>query len=171
MMLLIFSVLLSPALGWLNDWDQQLNFHCVLEREYIFRLQSIHDNHREDRRWDFTCRTVPYEAWLSHCDTSDWINSYKGRINFRCPSTRPYISGLHSVHNNDHEDRRWRVRCCNSPGACRTDCRWTDNINEYDREMDYTVPDGYVLSGLRSSFDGHRNDRRWQLYICRWSSC
>jgi len=44
-------------------------------------------------------------------------------------------------------------------------------INGWDGKMDYTVPKGQVISTLKSEHDNHREDRRWQLQICRLDEC
>ena len=45
--------------GWKNDWDQPLNFECGAG-QYIYRMKSYHDNKKEDRRWDFECKSGNY---------------------------------------------------------------------------------------------------------------
>ena len=41
-----------------NNWDGDLHFDCSSSGGAIFKFQSIHHNHYEDRRWRFDCKRV-----------------------------------------------------------------------------------------------------------------
>ena len=43
--------------GFLNDWDKNLTFNCP-DNHIITGIKSEHDNHKEDRRWNFKCCMV-----------------------------------------------------------------------------------------------------------------
>ena len=40
--------------GYVNNWDEFFAFQCN-NHGFIHGMRSIHDNHSEDRRWDFYC--------------------------------------------------------------------------------------------------------------------
>uniref|UniRef100_A0A0E9RZ99 Uncharacterized protein n=1 Tax=Anguilla anguilla TaxID=7936 RepID=A0A0E9RZ99_ANGAN len=40
---------------WQNDYDQRLYYTCS-GRDSISMITSKHDNGREDRVWDFSCK-------------------------------------------------------------------------------------------------------------------
>ena len=40
-----------------NGWDQDLHVECA-HGQAIYKFQSIHNNHREDRKWRFDCKSV-----------------------------------------------------------------------------------------------------------------
>ena len=40
-----------------NDWDQPLHVECA-DGFGIYRVDSVHDNKKEDRRWRFYCKHV-----------------------------------------------------------------------------------------------------------------
>ena len=46
--------------------------------------------------------------------------------------------------------------------TCYHDCHFTPFINDLDEPMDYTVQDGYMISGLESEHDNHAEDRKWE---------
>ena len=51
------SVLLHMLVGvysWVNDYDHEFTFTCP-QHQTITRVVSHHDNHREDRVFDFQC--------------------------------------------------------------------------------------------------------------------
>ena len=58
--MLLLTALIIAALSpyassretWKNGWDGRLDFSCP-SKQHISWVQSIHDNHREDRRWDY----------------------------------------------------------------------------------------------------------------------
>ena len=43
-----------------NNWDGDLHVDCSSSGDAIFKFQSIHHNHYEDRRWRFDCRHVGF---------------------------------------------------------------------------------------------------------------
>ncbi|KAJ8314050.1 hypothetical protein KUTeg_008611 [Tegillarca granosa] len=106
--LLALVCLLELAFCWKNKWDKPLNFQCPTGQA-ISWIKSIHNNHREDRLFDFRCTNKCPKA--NSCHWTGYINNYDQRVDFVCPSGG-MISGFKSVHSNHHEDRRWRVYCC-----------------------------------------------------------
>jgi len=46
----------------------------------------------------------------------EFINAYDKEVKHMC---RPdgYISGIHSIHSNKHEDRMWNFQCCYMKGT------------------------------------------------------
>ena len=46
-----------------------------------------------------------------------------------------------------------------------------DYISDWYKAMDYTVPNGQVISTLKSEHENSKEDRRWQLNICRLDEC
>merc|ERR1719244_2283878 len=87
---------------WANRWDGPLLFECP-ENEYITRMYSVHDNHREDRRWKYGCRSLGTSKscrWTGYINEMDEDMTYNGL---------GFISGFESYHSNKYEDRRWKV--------------------------------------------------------------
>ena len=40
-----------------NEWDKPLDVECA-DGDGMYRVESVHDNKREDRRWRFECTHV-----------------------------------------------------------------------------------------------------------------
>ena len=77
MLLVIFFVVSFTSGGlcqdWVNDYDDPLIFECP-EGQSISRLQSIHNNHHEDRVWAFECSYL--EHGYESCSWSDYVNTW-----------------------------------------------------------------------------------------------
>ena len=70
-LLVLFSMLYwKITVQWKNDWDGPLNFQCSSSKSSIHQIVSYHDNHREDRRFDFNCRHVPNVVGSVSCSLS-----------------------------------------------------------------------------------------------------
>lgn len=73
-------------------------------------IASSHDNHHEDRRWTYNCGH--FGGWqVEQCDWTGWVNNYDQAFTFQCPHNK-VIGGMKSVHNNHHEDRVFKFKCC-----------------------------------------------------------
>lgn len=171
--LLLLSRLLGAALGWQNDYDQVHKYECP-SGQSLYRIQSIHSNHYEDRRWQWTCRDDPALVGVNLCSWLMNVNEWDGVLNWSCPKNYPIVAGTTSDHDNFREDRRFSYKCCRGsvPHAytCRrVQCLTTNTINTYDSEMDYSAPEGYHVDGFYSQHDNHYEDRMWQVKICKTS--
>lgn len=89
----------------------------------------------------------------------------------QCEGGAGVISGVHSYHDNGKEDRRWKYNCCFVDGYCYDGCQWTGYENEYDEYMDYTVTEGYYITGVKSKHDNGKEDRVWQYKECKLVKC
>jgi len=95
--------------GWANNWDSPLSFVCP-NNQAMHSVISVHDNHKEDRRWKFRCCVVSSNAYLKRGGWTDLLNHWDGRLDFRCKPTE-VLAGLESYHHNHYEDRRWKFHC------------------------------------------------------------
>jgi len=95
--------------NWQNDFDQSMTFTCP-SQQVLNGFNSYHDNHREDRRWEFRCCKVSGAVLKNAAWNSDYQNWWDGNLDYRCPSTM-VISGVTSYHDNGREDRRWKFQC------------------------------------------------------------
>ena len=117
-----------------NDYDQPLYKRCD-SGNGMYAVRSVHDNHREDRRWEWLCRNVAYYAQQS-CYWSRDVNDFDQPISFLCAHNY-YLAGVDSYHDNHHEDRRWSFLCCNSPGHYSGYCYIPGYQNSWDGYMDF----------------------------------
>jgi len=147
---------------WKSNWDKQFDFSCP-SGQHISRIKSIHSNKKEDRRWDFECRSG---FVTPTCQKSGYVNNYDNIMNFECPD-RGIVTGFESKHDNKKEDRIWKINCCNPQGKTG-DCRWTSYINDMDGPMDFSVPNGEAIVGLYSQHSNHKEDRTFKLKICQF---
>ncbi|KAL8566593.1 hypothetical protein ACOMHN_054815 [Nucella lapillus] len=84
---------------------------------------------------------------------------------FQCPG-EGFITGTESVHDNHHEDRRFKFQCCTVAGALAHGCYFTGWENELDHTLDYRVPKGKILRGVTSYHSNHNEDCRFKFEIC-----
>ncbi|XP_068675362.1 hemagglutinin/amebocyte aggregation factor-like [Montipora foliosa] len=147
--------------SWNNDWDGPVDFDCG-KGYSISRIRSYHDNCKEDRLWSFSCQS---NAAAEHCSWSSHVNAYDEALYYTCPHNG-FITGVHSHHSNQREDRRFQFRCCHKHNYQRYDCRWTFRTY-YDETIDYSTYHGYYLAGVRSYHNNYYEDRRWKFLSCR----
>ncbi|XP_063060220.1 hemagglutinin/amebocyte aggregation factor-like [Engraulis encrasicolus] len=161
--LFIASVLVDAQdLRWQNEYDQVLNFTCP-SSDSISYIMSQHNNHHEDRLWDFHCQPTFTEE--PECFTTDWVNDFDEELDFKCLSNY-VMTGMHSYHENYHEDRRWKFTCCTESNFCTGDCNWSGYVNDFDQFMSWAVPGDQYLAGAQSYHDDHHEDRQWQYLTC-----
>ena len=133
-----------------NQWDGYLNYQCP-KKQGIYRVESQHDNGKEDRRWEFYCRNV-VQGTNPKCTTTNYINNFRDYISFMCGKDK-YMAGVKSYHDNGKEDRRWEFTCCSAPSYITTHCRLTNGyVNSLDSPMDFTASAGEVFTGAFSYY-------------------
>ena len=133
-----------------NEYDQILRVTCE-EGEGFYAVQSTHDNAREDRRWNWECRTV--HSSPQYCHWHQAVNEFDGPMIFMC-NENEYLAGVESIHDNYHEDRRWSFYCCTSSGYTTKSCSITSRFqNGLDGNMDFSARPDYFLTGAFSYHD------------------
>ena len=137
-----------------NQWDGPLSQQCPGGQGF-YRVRSEHNNGREDRLWEFYCRSV-VQCASATCTTTSYINNFRDVISFMCPKNK-YMAGVHSYHDNGKEDRRWRFTCCSAPSYVTRECRLTGFVNNFDHPMNFIASAGEVITGVNSYYSaGHR---------------
>ncbi|CAM9489293.1 unnamed protein product [Lampetra fluviatilis] len=154
---------------YVNNYDQLLNFNCP-SHQSISQVQSIHDNGKEDRIWDFRCKGTFDTSRTVTCTQSNYVNNFDEAFSFTCPF-HSALNGMESYHDNGKEDRRWKYNCCAQSNVCFSECLWTDYVNNWDEQFSWTVPDSYFLAGVSSYHDNGKEDRRWKYHFCKKISC
>ncbi|KAH9492205.1 Inter-alpha-trypsin inhibitor heavy chain H3 [Bulinus truncatus] len=100
---LLFLVVISTdhvaSDGYVNDWDQPFNFSCP-DGQILSYISSVHSNKKEDRRWEFLCRTA---GRTSSCTDSGYVNKFDEPVVFTCPGDR-VMTGVHGYHSDRYED-------------------------------------------------------------------
>ncbi|GFO48454.1 hemagglutinin/amebocyte aggregation factor [Plakobranchus ocellatus] len=149
--LITLALAIGTSSAWMTDWDQHFTFSCP-DNEMLKTIESIHDNGKEDRVFNFGCTPVPFGASLSGCEWSGYANDYDKLLEFQCHNDA-VITGIDSVHDNGKEDRRYKFRCCNPVGLVTHACEYTGIINNYDAHLLYRAPDGMAIKGVSSRHD------------------
>ena len=107
--LLIFSI--GHVTCWINELDQAFTFTCPSDTS-LYHVVSSHNNHAEDRVWDFSCRSPPHhEAKMTNCEWSSKIANV-----FCITILNFYCSG--PILNVDFIYKQWLRLIC----ALRTFC-------------------------------------------------
>ncbi|XP_076130903.1 hemagglutinin/amebocyte aggregation factor-like [Alosa pseudoharengus] len=165
LLFLFLASLLVEArdLRYVNDYDKPLRFNCPTTQS-ISGITSEHHNKHEDRRWDFNCRDTFTQR--AHCFESGYVNNWDGPLMFECP-TNYVVTGMSSVHDNHHEDRRWTFTCCTGSNFCTGNCQWSGYVNHFDGLLNWYAGVGYYLTGAKSYHENKHEDRRWQYQTCQ----
>ncbi|XP_076468374.1 dermatopontin-like [Babylonia areolata] len=164
-LLLTVSCLAVATVAWLNDFDQPVHFECPANT-FLSHVNSMHNNDKEDRVWDLGCAAVPLEeAITQNCAWTNYVNQYDQPVTYQCPN-EGFITGMASVHDNGHEDRRFQFRCCDVAGTLLHSCYFTDWENDWDGILDFIVPSGKILRGVDSFHRNDKEDRRFKFEIC-----
>ena len=138
---------------WQNSYDGNLKVECG-KRQGFNRVRSQHSNGAEDRIWQWDCVDVA-KADFGYCYWSGYVNNFDYPMFYQCPSN--YImNGVESYHDNGHEDRRWKFKCCWALNHFTRNCHLTDYINNWDAVMDYTSDNPYIFNGFFSYHDNGR---------------
>ncbi|TRY67485.1 hypothetical protein TCAL_13961, partial [Tigriopus californicus] len=142
--------LLDLASAWDNDYDGFLKKEC-LPNDSIYEVESVHNDHHEDRMWDWRCQPSGYE--FESCSWSRDVNQYDEPLNFAC--SNGVVTGVESTNNNHHEDRVWSFKCCSKPNLCYSECSISAAANQYDGPLSFRVDPGYFLTGADSVHSNH----------------
>jgi len=97
---------------------------------------------------------------LTPSEFTPFINEWDGKLEYM-PDKRQPLCGIHSIHNNDTEDRKFKLRECN------IDREWegeqTTYRNRWDDEFLFQCDIDKVITGLLSLHDNYFEDRRWNV--------
>ncbi len=105
--------------------------------------------------------------------SSGYVNNFDAPVDYTCPADK-VICGESSYHSNGAEDRRHSFECCDmtvdSIIIQRKFCSWQGQINEYDRLLNFTCPNGTIAAGHYSTHDNGTEDRIYDFYCCEYGS-
>jgi len=170
------DVLSSRETDWLNNWDDVLNFRCGAS-EVLRGLESYHDNRKEDRLWKATCVALAdndveflYEEVVERSLTSwsGYVNDFDQILDFTTEMNQ-FIVGFQSFHNNDREDRRWKIGTATLGLDC-SPTNWSPFVNDWDIPLHYLCPPNHALAGVYSEHSNKYEDRIWKFKCCHISA-
>ncbi|XP_059081527.1 hemagglutinin/amebocyte aggregation factor-like isoform X2 [Tigriopus californicus] len=132
-----------------------------------FNYFSLHDDHFEDRIWDWRCQPSGFE--FESCSWSGDMNQFDEVLSFEC--NNGVVTGVESTNSDNYEDRIWNFKCCTKPNLCYSECGVSAPANEYDGPLSYLVDPGYFLTGADSVHSNHYEDRVWKFRTCKITAC
>ncbi|KAE8590273.1 hypothetical protein XENTR_v10018002 [Xenopus tropicalis] len=83
----------NPENRWVNNYDEPLHFECP-NHQSISLIISNHDNKREDRVWDFSCKATFSEQRF--CYWTGYVNDFDQEFTFTCASGS-VLTGMDSI--------------------------------------------------------------------------
>jgi len=154
-----------------NDWDKPQ--WCLCQKgERVSKIYSVHDNKKEDRKWTLTCGSITPEFivpnkndWYEKSEENNWDGQiyWKGAAN----ANHGFLVGMSSYHSNSKEDRKYTFFSVRSDNWYTTDCKWRNNVNDWDGKLSWTLGDDEVIGGLYSVHSNKKEDRQWSIQVCK----
>lgn len=138
-----------------TNFGRSFKRSCPGNRQALYLIKSWHSNRYQDRRWEFSCKTV-VDIDFSHCFWTSYQNYFKMPLIAHCPSNY-VMNGIQSYFRKTSYDRRFKLRCCHAPSYKTKSCSLSGFINKWDRKMGYSVPGSRVFTGMYSF---HNNSRK-----------
>jgi len=95
---------------------------------------------------------------------SGYINDHNDAFTKECGSNQA-ITGLHSVHDNWKEDRRWKMKCSELTGMMQskvTGNSWWTPANTYDKEQNQECADSF-MTGLHKIHSNWKEDNEYKI--------
>lgn len=138
-----------------HDWTTQINvyfdFTCN-SKQGLFAFNGNNYNHEHrDRTYNFKCKDIARET-DNNCYTTDYLNDYDRRVDFQCKHGE-FIGGIISDHNNDKEDRIWKVKCCKNPEVSLFHCEKSHYANSWREWFRFELTDATedrFITGIES---------------------
>jgi len=152
-----------------NDWDREQWCLCR-PGEKVSEISSFHDNGKEDRKWTLACSKIKPEFHVPNVNAWYGITTeskYDKPITWNGEPQNTFLVGMTSVHSNSKEDRQFKFFTVRNNNWYLTDCITHKNINNWDGKLKYTVGDDEVIAGLYSVHDNRKEDRRWNIKVCK----
>ncbi|XP_033728762.1 dermatopontin-like [Pecten maximus] len=162
---LVLSLFGGEVLQRTNAQEEIVDFSCGWNR-YLTQITSTYNGY--DRNWSFGCQPLAAGILIGDCDWTGYINSYDNFFSYVCPNNG-LLNGFRSVYDIYYRDRRWEVQCCPIINRGREQCHFTEYLNSYGSSFEYTVPHGEFVRGIRSTYAGLENDRRYAYEVCEFS--
>ena len=87
--------------GYVNDWDEPVVTVCSSNKFYIAGVSSTHDNHHEDRRFNYKCCASDHVCTNNSIIVGP-VNTWDGSMDYKVRAGS-VIVGAFSVHDNSRE--------------------------------------------------------------------
>ncbi len=128
-----------------TSYDKAFTIQCEHDK-VMTKLESVHDNGKEDRRWQATCSHFQgTRVNRDRCNNGlkgQFVNAYDDPFDFRCRNGT-VITAIESVHNSRHEDRLFKFECCeliidkqDEEVGVLSKSDWTKYKNDFDKPLE-----------------------------------
>ena len=95
-------------------------------------------------------------------------NNWDQPLNFECDEKRgDAIVQIESEFSASRKDRRFALYCAKIAETPAKDCKWYNNINDWQEPIGFTCPSDFYMAGLKSDHNNDKDDRRWSVKCCR----
>lgn len=64
---LFLVALAAQSMALWTTYDKPFTYECG-ENQVLYHLESVHNNHYEDRKWQFECKPLPKGEVLADCE-------------------------------------------------------------------------------------------------------
>ena len=150
-----------------NDWDE--DHHCLCRPgQAIHTLHSEFSEKHEDRKWRLGCLNKGYH----YESTNNWFgksyqNSFDRDFEWNGQPYSQFMVGMKSSHRDSKEDRQYQVFYTTTTSHTLTDCTDWQQVNSYQKDLDYSLENFEVITGLYSRHDNDEEDRKFWIKNCR----
>jgi len=93
--------------GAVNKHDEEFKYQCP-DNKPMSGVYSAHMDATKDRIFKFKCCDLS-KGSLQRMGWTGWQNDWDKVLDFRC--NNGVLTGVHSIHSNDKEDRRFAFQC------------------------------------------------------------
>ncbi|XP_037635924.1 zinc metalloproteinase nas-31-like [Sebastes umbrosus] len=149
-----------------GEWDNELNnafSRTCPSGQAVSGITSLFNHDVKDRLLAFSCHAFKVTRT---CKWSADVNEYWGEMDFKCGDNE-VIAGAYSDRSSLFQDRKWKFYCCSDSGFTTSNCQKATRINYFEEYFSWTAPSNHYLTGVKSSFDYVKRDRRWTLTYCQ----
>lgn len=161
------TVMRSDWITYENEWDGPQTTSA--STQYAFcGFSSYHNNHNEDRRFRFKfCSTGEVRDTGGTVVSDDTPTAWDSSWTRTCPINEAIVQ-ISSFHSNHNEDRTFSISCSRFMNTEINNCNpFTHYVNDWDSAFDFECSTNFVLAGIRSYHDNHKEDRRFSFKCCR----
>lgn len=155
-----------------NEYDGAQYCLCP-PGERVSYFYSVHDNHKEDRKWTLKCepiladRPFPSDLDIFESHENGWDEAHYWNPDENSLQPNSFLVGMKSVHDNHHEDRKYVFSYSRADNWILTGCE-NNWVNEYDAAMiAVDLKDSrQVIAGIHSIHNSRKEDRMFKVKVC-----
>ncbi len=97
------------------------------------------------------------------------ISHWASIVNLK-PLALSGVRSIYSIGPTGRQCRRFQFLCQSITSYAFSKCFWTGHENQWDQPLLFQCPTDYVMSGVKSIHNNHREDRLWKFKCCKSSN-